>query len=282
MAAAEPGPPAGRSGGSSLRPRLLVGAGLILLALAAIYAGAWVFTAFAALVAILLFEEWGVMHGIPRSWRKAGHGLLAVLSLFAHAGEVRMALLLLVAMALALAFFASSPAPRLAPFGILYAGLPMLALIRMRDTVGGAELVLWAMGVVWATDILAYFTGRAIGGPRIWPAASPNKTWAGLFGGMLGAALFALLFARAVGWGHGALLWLLLGMVLAVVAQAGDFFESLLKRRAGGKDSGTLLPGHGGVMDRLDGLVPVACLVGLWLAFGQGGLWLAFGGGVMP
>ncbi len=273
MAAAEPG----RGAGSSLWPRLAVGVALILLALAALRLGGWAFTVLAAAAAALMFDEWGRMHAIPRRWRTAGCGLLAVVALFAHAGEVRMALLLLAIMALALAFAKAAASPRFAPLGIFYAGLPLVALVRLRDTVGGFELLLWLLGMVWATDIFAYFSGRAIGGPRIWPAVSPNKTWAGLLGGMAGAALFSLLFAGAVGWGRPALLWLAIGLGVAVVAQAGDFFESFLKRRAGVKDSGAILPGHGGAMDRLDGLVPVACLAGLWLAFNKGGLWLAFG-----
>jgi phosphatidate cytidylyltransferase len=139
---------------------------------------------------------------------------------------------------------------------------------------------------VIATDIGAYFAGRAIGGPKIAPAISPSKTWAGLFGGMFSAALLMVLalfmlayvlsgiggarptivgikwplwpFAMAVG----------AGIIVAILAQAGDFFESWLKRRAGVKDSGRLIPGHGGLFDRVDGLLPVACLLGLVVAGG--------------
>ena len=266
MAAAEPDEPGRPAKSSALLQRLIVGVLLVAVALFAIGAGGWSFTALAALAAMLMFQEWGAMHGLSRQWLRAGSGVLLVAALFAHAGEVRMVLLLLAVLALAMLFLADVARVRWAAAGVFYAGLPMLALLRMRDTVGGADLVLWAMGIVWATDILAYFSGRAIGGPRIWPAISPNKTWAGLLGGMLGAALFSLLFGQARDLSPSAPLLLLLGLGLAVVAQAGDFFESFLKRRAGVKDSGALLPGHGGVMDRLDGLVPVACLVGLWLA----------------
>jgi phosphatidate cytidylyltransferase len=124
----------------------------------------------------------------------------------------------------------------------------------------------WAMALVWACDSAAYFAGRAIGGPRLAPAISPNKTWAGFLGGMAGATLFAfaLVWLCAL---PAALAWAT--PVLAVLAQIGDLFESHLKRVAGVKDSGNLLPGHGGVLDRLDGLVataPVAALLVLWLA----------------
>jgi phosphatidate cytidylyltransferase len=119
--------------------------------------------------------------------------------------------------------------------------------------------------VVWATDIGAFFAGRRFGGLKLAPTISPSKTWSGLFGGMIAAGL--------IGAGLGVMLELplitaWLGVPLAVVAQMGDLFESALKRRAGVKDSGHILPGHGGVLDRLDGLVPVAVLVAVLLVAG--------------
>lgn len=148
---------------------------------------------------------------------------------------------------------------------IPYVGLPMIALLVMRDRADGFELLLWMFIVVWGTDIGAYFAGRAIGGPKLAPRISPAKTWAGLGGGIFAA------------WGAGAAIaaWMdlplalrFLGAPMAVLAQAGDLFESWLKRRAGVKDSGSILPGHGGVLDRLDGLVPVAALMGALAAWG--------------
>jgi phosphatidate cytidylyltransferase len=115
--------------------------------------------------------------------------------------------------------------------------------------------------VVWGADIAAYFTGRAVGGPKLAPAISPNKTWSGAVGGLLGALLAAAVLAWLwPGHANGAGLARLavLALPLAVMSILGDLYESHLKRRAGVKDSGTLLPGHGGVMDRLDGLVPAA------------------------
>jgi phosphatidate cytidylyltransferase len=133
-----------------------------------------------------------------------------------------------------------------------------LLFIRRQDE--GIVYTLWALALVWACDIGAYFAGRAIGGPKLWPAISPNKTWAGLIGGVVLASLFALFMHILYG-----LPWrmTLATPVLAVLAQGGDLFESWLKRRAGVKDSGNILPGHGGVLDRLDGLVPVAPLAAL-------------------
>jgi phosphatidate cytidylyltransferase len=142
--------------------------------------------------------------------------------------------------------------------GFLYALLPALALlwIRERDT-HGLELLIWTFIVTWSTDIGAYFAGRRFGRRKLAPSISPNKTVEGLWGGMAAATLFGGAFALATGLG---LALLAFPPFLAIAAQLGDLFESGMKRRAGVKDSGTWLPGHGGLLDRLDGLVPVAVL----------------------
>jgi phosphatidate cytidylyltransferase len=159
--------------------------------------------------------------------------------------------------------------------GACYLGLGAAALMGLPTPV----LVL-ALGVVIATDTGAYFAGRSIGGPKVAPRISPSKTWAGVFGGMVAAGLWVavavsgLRFALSGLGGQPpslpeALSWVQVGTAfavgagLAIAAQSGDFFESWLKRRAGVKDSSRLIPGHGGVFDRIDGLVPVAILVGL-------------------
>ena len=142
--------------------------------------------------------------------------------------------------------------------GFFYALIPALALlwIRERDA-QGLELLLWAFIVTWSTDIGAYFAGRRFGKRKLAPSISPGKTIEGLYGGIAAAALIG--GAWVLGNGLGLPL-LLLAPVFALAAQAGDLFESSMKRRAGVKDSGAWLPGHGGVLDRLDGLVPVAVL----------------------
>ena len=150
--------------------------------------------------------------------------------------------------------------------GFAYALLPALALLWIRErALHDLMLLLWVFIVTWSTDIGAYFAGRAIGGPKLAPMISPNKTWAGLIGGMIAAALLGGYWAKFTGLSPK-LLWL--APLFAVGAQAGDLFESGLKRRAGVKDSGTILPGHGGVMDRLDGLVVVASLTALAVVAG--------------
>ncbi len=151
--------------------------------------------------------------------------------------------------------------------GFAYALLPALALLWLRDRAPqGLELLIWVFIVTWTTDIGAYFAGRAIGGPKLAPTISPNKTWAGLIGGMVSAALAGAAWAQFTMLPTG-LIWL--APAFAAAAQGGDLFESWLKRRAGAKDSGSILPGHGGILDRLDGLVVVAVLT---LLFQAGGL----------
>ena len=168
--------------------------------------------------------------------------------------------------------------------GALYIGWAALALIVMPQV-----LLVAVLGLVICTDTGAYFTGRALGGPKIAPSISPSKTWAGLAGGMAAAALWTSLFILFAGYMLSAMspagpslaeafrttrlgMAALAGAGLAVAAQAGDFYESWLKRRAGVKDSGRLIPGHGGLFDRVDGLLPVAIIAGTaWAAGGGAG-----------
>ena len=142
--------------------------------------------------------------------------------------------------------------------GFVYAVLPALALLWIRDRSDGQLLLLlWVFIVTWATDIGAYLVGRAIGRRKLAPAISPGKTVEGLYGGMAAAALLGGAWAL---WAGLKPTVLVLAPLFALAAQAGDLFESWLKRQAGVKDSGRWLPGHGGILDRLDGMIPVAVL----------------------
>ena len=202
-----------------LATRTAVGIILIVIALASALFGGTVFAVLVALIATVMYLEWS---------RMVGHWGLAW---------------------------------RI--YGFFYCLFPAVALLWIRERaeyqgIGqGFDLLIWVFLVVWSTDIGAYFAGRAVGGPKLAPSISPNKTIAGLIGGVLSAALMAGAWVYYVGL-PAPLLWL--AVPLAVAAQLGDLFESGLKRRAGVKDSGTWLPGHGGLLDRLDGLVPVAVL----------------------
>ena len=149
--------------------------------------------------------------------------------------------------------------------GFLYVGHTAFALMVLEW--GTERVVLWVMIVTWSTDIFAYFAGRSFGGPKLAPGISPNKTWSGLIGGMAGAAVLGWIIARLLGLGAP---FLLLGAPMALLAQAGDLFESWIKRRAGVKDSGSILPGHGGLLDRLDGLLPLLVVTTILLMAGIG------------
>jgi phosphatidate cytidylyltransferase len=143
----------------------------------------------------------------------------------------------------------------LGPIAILGA---MAGLWFIRDALG-MTAALWVFGMVWATDIGAYFAGRAFGGARLAPKISPSKTWSGLIGGMIAALVVGSTIADRGGI-LGVPLWI--GLVMGLIAQLGDLGQSWMKRRAGVKDSGKLIPGHGGLFDRVDGLLPVALILG--------------------
>ncbi len=259
---------------SQLGARVVVGVLLIVVALAALWAGGFGFGALVAVAVLLMFAEWAQMFRLPRGLRLAGLVVLAGSVMLTIIGQPLMAIAALATGAGILGLGARPYVQARASWvaiGLLYAGMPAIALIWLRGTQYGLALTLLTLVTVWATDIFAYFSGRAIGGPKLAPAISPNKTWAGLIGGMAGSALtiwlvYGLLDGR-IDVPPVPVLWLVaLAPVLAVVAQAGDFYESWLKRRVGVKDSGNLLPGHGGILDRLDGLVPVAVVAAVGTA----------------
>lgn len=173
--------------------------------------------------------------------------------------------------------FAPLPRAGWAVFALVYVGIACWTLVWIRAT--DIRLALLAVGLVIATDVGAYFAGRAIGGPKIAPKISPSKTWAGLLGGMALAALFVFVFASTALADYilaPSLRWQVVTLAggLAIIAQFGDFFESWLKRRANVKDSGNLIPGHGGLFDRVDGLVAVSFVLGMSQVFmlARGGL----------
>lgn len=155
--------------------------------------------------------------------------------------------------------------------GLCYAGVLLLAPIALRrDPSLGFVAIMFLFAVVWATDIVAYFTGRAFGGPKLWPAVSPKKTWSGAVGGTLGGVVAALLVVKLAGLVVAPML-VLVTLALSVASQAGDLLESALKRRAGAKDASQLIPGHGGLMDRLDGFL-TAVLAAVMVGLLRGGL----------
>ena len=261
-------PPADSMGIGALRVRVLSALVLALPALAAVYVGGLLFDLLLGIVVLLMAFEWDRLCAGPRG-ASAKANDPATLALVAAILAVIVAALLRVpalALWLTLAGFAAvfliargidRRAPLLQALGALYIGIPFVALVWLRaDPAVGAVTVFWLLGIVWATDTGALFAGRSIGGPKLAPVISPNKTWAGLAGGMLAAAIVGGAFALWLGSAVAPAALISAG--LAVVAQAGDLVESLVKRHFGVKDSGTIIPGHGGIFDRVDGLLAVA------------------------
>lgn len=190
-----------------------------------------------------------------------GVAAAAILTALGFAG-LAVAAIAAIAIAVAALLFGSGIST-LAGLGVLYTGFPVIALGWLRgDEPLGFLATLYVILVVIATDTAAYAAGRMIGGPKLAPAVSPNKTWAGLAGGVTAAALVGGLFPALTGSGHWP--WLAaLGLVLGLVAQGGDLVESALKRQFGRKDASDLIPGHGGVMDRMDGIVTASVAAAL-------------------
>jgi phosphatidate cytidylyltransferase len=186
-------------------------------------------------------------------------GISSVLILFFDIHLATVSVLVAVAGASAAAVAAGvtrEAEPAWAGVGTLWLTLGAVSFLWLALGPGGRDTALWLLAVVWATDIGAYVVGRGLGGPRLAPRISPGKTWAGLIGGTACAAAVALVAARLTG-ASGALL-VAASAVLAVVAQIGDLAESMAKRHFGVKDSSGLIPGHGGLLDRLDGLIAAA------------------------
>ncbi len=254
--------------GSELALRVCSALVLVPLAIATAYVGGWPFAVFWGAAALGVYWEWTALVAgrDRRSVLMAGAGsivLTVALVVTDHylAGAIVLAMGLLGAAALA-------PAERRAcvAAGIPYAGALGVAPIVLRsDNHDGFLAMIFLFAIVWATDIVAYFVGRAVGGPKLMPQVSPKKTWSGALGGTAAAVVAALAVAKAAAL-PGLFAIAMLAIILSILAQGGDLFESFLKRKFGAKDSSGLIPGHGGLMDRLDGFVAAgvaAALIGL-------------------
>lgn len=236
--------------------RVVSGIALALVALAALWAGDVPFAVLVAGVGSVVAWEWS------RIVRSAGVDAIVVIQIgaviagvgLAALGLAGLGLITILVAAIISALLAFGERGHMAALGALYAGLPAVALVWLRgnDTTG-LLAVLFLMLAVWSTDTGAYFAGRLIGGPKLIPSVSPNKTWSGLIGGIVVAGIVGAVFAIAQG-GLDLPRMMASGMVLGLVSQGGDLLESALKREYGVKDASALIPGHGGFMDRIDGL----------------------------
>ena len=253
--------------------RIAAAAVLIPLAVAIAYAGGWLWSALVTLAAIGLFVEWLAIVGLAGATRVTVPGVaaLAIAGACLAAGRLDAALVVLGVGLVAVASIVPERR-RWAAAGFLYAAAAEFASVLVRlDPVKGFAALMFVLLVVWMTDTGGYFAGRGIGGPKLWPRVSPKKTWAGAIGGLAGSLVVAAAFA-SLGLGRIGPLVMLSG-ALSVVSQLGDLFESAVKRRFGVKDSSHIIPGHGGLMDRLDGFIAavfVAAIFGFLRAGADG------------
>ena len=232
-----------------------------------VWVGSVWFHLFVALIGILMALEWVTIVHRQNPIQFALHAAAAMCGTFLplEAGLIPAlaAIAVLGTLSIALAAREQSDDPIWRYLGVAYVSLPPIALVILRnDADYGIAAIVFVMVTVWAADTLAYFAGRIIGGPKLAPRLSPKKTWAGLAGAMTGSAFAAIGIGLWLGF-QGIVVLALLAAFLAIVEQAGDLFKSAMKRHFGVKDSGRLIPGHGGVIDRVDGLVAVALAVAL-------------------
>lgn len=240
---------------SNLAMRVMAALVLAPLAIAAAWYGGWFWIGLATITVVGLFGEWLLIVGnLSRPALLWGFLSLASAGVCLAIDNYEIANLS-IALGLFAMFLFSAPAQRSwSAIGLGYTAAALFACVLVRrDPSYGFIALIFVFLVVWITDILGYFVGRGVGGPKLWVRVSPKKTWSGAIGGVVGSIVFAAAFAAA---GYGKLApMLLLGTVISVISQLGDLFESALKRQFGVKDSSQIIPGHGGLLDRLDGFM---------------------------
>jgi len=263
-----PGDSGATAPANNLALRIVSAIVLAPLALLTAYLGDWPFALFWGLAAVAVLWEWTTLVAGPghRLMLSACGSAIAVAALLAWHGRPITAILLVGLGALAALIFAPRERRLWITTGIGYAGAMVLAPMLLRaDDIDGFLAMVLLFAIVWTTDVLGYFAGRAFGGPKLLPAVSPKKTWSGAIAGTLGAMLVAVLVASLFGTFNRTAI-AIVAILLSVVAQLGDLLESWVKRQFGAKDASHLIPGHGGVMDRLDGFWAAAllgCVIGL-------------------
>jgi phosphatidate cytidylyltransferase len=248
---------------------------------AAAYLGGWLFLLVCAVAAGIMLWEWTLLVVRSADPRILVPGIAALLAATAFLGERQAGAavgMIVIGAVLVGGVMAAWPRrypatdPALwAASGVVYAGVALLSPALLRgDPEFGFAAILFLFAIVWATDVCAYLIGRAVGGPLLWPQVSPKKTWSGALGGLFGGVAAGTLVAYASG-GTNPVVAAVLALVLSIAGQGGDLFESAIKRRFGVKDAGSLIPGHGGVMDRLDGFL-VAALIAVLIGVVRDGV----------
>lgn len=255
---------------SDLAPRVASALVMVAVALATLWAGGLWFHLFWLAAGAAIVWEFQAMIDAPNRMPRFVFGALALAAAAALTANLAIEWALGVAALGALAAGAAAGRGKglWAATGVLYACALVMATTLLRDSMfRGFESIVWLFAVVWTTDVMAYFGGRMIGGPKLWPRVSPSKTWSGFVTGVSCGAVAGLAVApvgSTIPYVAG------LSLVAAMVSQGGDLFESSVKRRFGVKDSSHLIPGHGGVMDRLDGFLAAAAFAAL-VAFARAG-----------
>lgn len=263
--------PDSAKGSSNLYMRVVAALVLAPLTIAIAWIGGWIWTCVVIAAAALLYFEWLMIVGLSNNRLAVAAGLAALalsgICLMMRRADIALAV---VGVGVLLAAALVQGKRGWVASGLVYAAAALIATILVRrDADFGFIGLMFVLLVVWVTDIGGYFAGRGIGGPKLWPRVSPKKTWAGAIGGLVLALVIAAGFAL-LGFGRMVPL-LLLGAALSVVSQLGDLFESAVKRRFDVKDSSHIIPGHGGLLDRLDGFV-AAIVVAALIGFTRGGL----------
>lgn len=253
---------------SDLAKRIVYGGLLAAIAFGLLWAGALPFALLILIISLVMAWEWGrVVRGTDQDITMLVHGIgVTVAIALASVGYAALGAAVIVIAAIIVALLQFGGRSVLSTLGVLYTGVPAVTLLWLRSQdPNGFYAVLFLFLIVWSTDTLAYLGGRLIGGPKLAVSISPKKTWAGFVVGVAAAAVAGWMFGQWIGAPSATLA--VLATVLAIISQLGDLAESALKRRFDIKDSSQLIPGHGGFLDRLDSLVPVAVAATLFAFF---------------
>ncbi len=245
---------------SELGLRILSGVVMATIAIAAAVLGGWWLAGLMLILALSVVHEWFAMTGCAGKWAAMAAVVAIWIAMSAYTGGIILALYLLFMGGIGTAMFSlirrGGEGGGWAAAGMIYAALPLMALLWIREAEGGGGALLWLFFVIWSTDTAAFIAGKLIKGPKLAPAISPGKTWSGAVGGLVGATVIGVALASMLSAEIDRAA--VLAVLVSLAAQVGDLLESGIKRRFGVKDSGQIIPGHGGVMDRLDSLVVAA------------------------